>query len=71
MLLTSRCGDLPGVAAFRPLDHQRHLHQWIVHVIALEQHMVVSQVLAVIGRKHDQRVVVEAFSFSKAISRPT
>jgi hypothetical protein len=48
-------------AAPRPtgrLHHQRDLDQRVVHRAVLEQQVVEAQVLAVVGREHDERVVV-------------
>ena len=54
-------GDRGRTTAARPFDHQRHLRQGIVHVIALQQHVVIAQVFTVIGSEDDERVVVKMF----------
>ncbi len=54
-------GDRSSPLAAGPLDHQRHLDQRVVHVVALQEHVVMAHIIAVVGRVDDQRVFVQTF----------
>ena len=55
-------GDHTRVPTLGPLDDQRDLDHRIVHVVALENHMVETHVVAMVGSEDDQGVVVESLA---------